>query len=450
MSKQTKNCPLALQAVAAFAVTLAVLFVLLLVAYALPGGPVRHNLVASAQTIQQEGLYPEFFGFKLFQMDNYTDTIMLFEAASADESDPLTAMMTNTTYNVENFETMADDLQTYLTARAAGEALPDSLQPFSYARYWHGYLIWLRPLLCLMPYGGVRVVQMIVLAALLVVTLVGLNRQAGGRAVLWFLASQLAVTVFFVPRQVQFFTCFMIAYAGCAWVVAKPRGPRQMAVALVVLGVCTAFCDLLVTPILTLGLPMAVWLVTLPQRLCASPRQCAMVVSGSLCWGFGYAGCWAFKWVLAGLVTGQNVLGDALHQAEVRTSADTWHGIELTWGNIFRFVVDTLSSHGLLWPLLLFAVLAAALFALCVRSRAALGRALPLGLTALMAPVWLAVLRTHSIQHGWFTWRSLGVTLFAGIAFVYYACSWKAGRNRLRRILKKDGNNDGRTKTAAE
>ena len=98
------------RAVAVFALTLAVLFVLLLGAFSLPGAPVRENIARSVPLLQQEGLYPEFFGFKLFQMDNYTDTIMLFEAASADETEPLTAMMTATAYNVDNFETLQDDL----------------------------------------------------------------------------------------------------------------------------------------------------------------------------------------------------------------------------------------------------------------------------------------------------------------------------------------------------
>ena len=78
-------------------------------------------------------------------------------------------------------------------------------------------------------------------------------------------------------------------------------------------------------------------------------------------------------------------------------------------------------------------MLCVALFVLCLRSRDALLKALPLGLTAMMAPVWLAALRAHSIQHGWFTWRALAPTVFAGLAFVYYACSLKSGVRRLRR-----------------
>ena len=67
---QNQKPPFALRALGAFAATWAVLFVLLLAAYALPGGPVRDHVYTSAQTIAEEGLYPEYFGFKLFQMDN--------------------------------------------------------------------------------------------------------------------------------------------------------------------------------------------------------------------------------------------------------------------------------------------------------------------------------------------------------------------------------------------
>ena len=62
-----------------------------------------------------------------------------------------------------------------------------------------------------------------------------------------------------------------------------------------------------------------------------------------------------------------------------------------------------------------------------------LARALPLGLCALMTPAWFIVLRTHSIQHGWFTWRALGLTVFAGLAFLYYCCDVRQIAKRLKR-----------------
>lgn len=436
VSTQKQKRPFALRALAAFAGTLAILFVLLLAAYALPGERVRQHVYDSARTIQNEGLYPEYLGFKLFQMDNYTDTLMLFEAASADELPPLQAMMTNTAYNVDNFETLADDLAWYIEkdwSTGAQRTDAPALEPFSYARYWHGYLIWLRPLLLLMPYTGVRIVQYIVLFSLLAVVLVQLRRRCGLRAAVWFSVSQLAVSVWFVPHQVQYFTCFMIAYAGCAWALAKPRRSDVLCLGLLVLGTATAFCDLLVTPIITLGLPLTCWLLEPQQRLRGGVPQCALAVGGSLCWGTGYALCWAGKWALAGAVTGNNVLADALHQAEVRTTADTWHGMELTWCNIFGFLYDTLNNHHLFWPALAVLAVLIALFILSIRSKTALVRALPLALTTCMTPAWFVLLRTHSIQHGWFTWRALGLTVFAGLAFLYYACDLRAARRRLQK-----------------
>lgn len=425
-----------LQLLAAFAATVAVLFVLLLGACALPAQPVLEHVYDSAQTIQQEGLYPEYFGFKLFQMDNYTDTIMLFEAAAMGEQDPLTAMMTATAYNVDNFETLAGDLAVYCERTiplATGAQKAVQLVPFSYARYWHGYLIWLRPLLLVTDITGVRVVQYLVLAALFAAVAVLLRRRCGLRAAVWFAVSQLLVTAFWAPHQVQFFTCFAVAYAGCVWVLAKPRRSDDVCLALLVLGVVTSFCDLLVTPVLTLGLPLVCWLLEPQQRLRAGTRQCGIVVGGSLTWGVGYLLCWASKWVLAGLVTGQNVIADALHQVGVRTAADSWHGMELTWGNILHFVYTTLAGKHLFWPLVLAVVLLLALFAASIRDRQQLARALPLGLCALMTPAWFIVLRTHSIQHGWFTWRALGLTVFAGLAFLYYCCDVRQIAKRLKR-----------------
>lgn len=422
---------LPLRLAAAFGGTLLVLFCLLLGAYALPGGPVRAHLAESAALLEQEGLYPQRLGSKLTQGDNYTDTLMLFAAATADELPPLQAMMTNTVYNVDNFTTLPQDLQCYLAGDTA------ALRPFAYARYWHGYLIWLRPLLLFLTLDGVRAVQYAVWVVLLVTVIRYLWTVCGARSTVWFGLSQLVCTVFLAPMNLQFFTCFMLAYAGCLWVLCAPRRSDQLALCMMVLGVCTSFCDLLVTPIVVVGLPLAVWLLRPEQRLRGGVAQCGAVAAQAMVWGFGYAACWAMKWVLATFITGQNVMQDALHQAQVRTVANTWHGMELTWGNITRFVYNVLAQRGLFWPLVLLAVLAVAVFVLCLRSRAALVRALPLGLVALFAPAWFVVLRTHSIQHGWFTWRGACVTLFAGMAFVYYACSLRTGLRRLKGKLCK-------------
>ena len=130
-------------------------------------------------------------------------------------------MMTNTAYNVDNFETLADDLQWYIERNwAAGAQRTDApaLVPFSYARYWHGYLIWLRPLLLVTDITGVRVVQYLVLAALFAAVEVLLRRRCGLRAAVWFAVSQLLVTAFWAPLRYSFSPALPLptrAASGC-------------------------------------------------------------------------------------------------------------------------------------------------------------------------------------------------------------------------------------------
>ncbi|MGN0975215.1 MAG: hypothetical protein ACI4OL_04380, partial [Gemmiger sp.] len=98
---------------------------------------------------------------------------------------------------------------------------------------------------------------------------------------------------------------------------------------------------------------------------------------------------------------------------------------------------ETLNSRGLFWPMVIVFIAAIAWVCLCVTSKTALAQAAPLLLCALMAPAWLMLLRSHSIQHGWFTWRSLGVTLLALPACWHTACSARTGLARCHAIFTK-------------
>ena len=440
-------------AAAVFAVTLAALFLLLLAAFALPGGPVRANIARSVPLLQQEGLYPELFGFKLFQMDNYTDTIMLFEAAAADEADPLTAMMTATAYNVDNFETLPDDLQTYLDARDRGACRADTgLEPFL-----------LRAVLARLPdlaapafagfdlragAGGQlhRVFAADRRAALAAVE--GLRPLAGG-----VVRRQPAggVGLFLHPARCSFLPCFAIGYAACLWVLAKPAPPVRWPWGWWRWGVCTSFLDLLVTPILTLGLPLTVWLLDPRVPGSRAPlRRCGAVAGGAVCWGAGYALCWASKWVLAGLV----------HRAEHCGRRAAPGGGAHLGGYLARHGADL----GQYLPLCLRyieqprAVLAADRRGAGVRGAVCAVPAQPAGALRGAAAAaggavrpGLAGTAAHTIPSS--TGGSPGAAwasrVFAGLAFVHRACSLSAARQRLRRKKGLTAGGRRRESTAA-
>ena len=395
----------------------------------LPNEPIQRNVLDSCEQLSKEGLYPNFLGFKLFQMDNYTDTIMLFESVTINEDAPLRTAMSNIRYKSGSYFDIVNDLRQYLQGDMEG------LEEFEYSRYWHGYLVVLRPLLMLFNYQQIRTINYVIFTIVLFILLYSIWKYIGKKECIIFLASQIAVSVPFVPYNLQFSWTFYIAYFACLYLIKKENkcamSNWSVFTYFFVIGGLTSFIDLLVTPIITLGLPLIFFLYLRKDE--SLRKKIVRIVTASIVWVLGYAFIWSSKWVIASMITDRNVILDAINQIFIRTTGSTWKGMELTISNIAAFIINTLSVYNLLIPLVVFAVVAIVVYLLCLKDIATFVKNCWLLLIACMPLVWFFVLREHSIQHGWFTWRALTVTLFAAILFVWNTCSVKVGVKRIKR-----------------
>ena len=118
----------------------------------------------------------------------FTDALMLNTAYSIDTSTPLASpMLARKNYIPGQTQRVFMDLNGNLGASENykadngdiyqvpefyglmhGENIADS---FEYARYWHGYLIFLRPLLVIMDYQGIRILMQVITIILMIVML---------------------------------------------------------------------------------------------------------------------------------------------------------------------------------------------------------------------------------------------------------------------------------------
>ena len=122
---------------------------LMIAAYAIPSETVWENVRVSAQTLANEGLrYEAIDGYHASRLDDFTDAIMIGNAVLTTE-DPVESAMT--ARHFAGGETIGT-LMRYLD----GEDVPTE----SYARYWHGYLAALKPLLMVMNLNSIRVLNM--------------------------------------------------------------------------------------------------------------------------------------------------------------------------------------------------------------------------------------------------------------------------------------------------
>lgn len=152
-----------------------------------------------------------------------------------------------------------------------------------------------------------------------------------------------------------------------------------------------------------------------------------IVIAISIAWALGYGLLWASKWMIGYLLTGNNILADAMQSAELRTS-NQYKGMEMTIPNILNFIWINIKAKGLL-PLLYAGIigilLCLGIYLKILKSKQTFKEYSWLLLIALIVPIWFLVLRNHSIQHGWFTWRAGLLSLFSLLLFIYYTTDRK-------------------------
>mgnify|MGYP007099149449 FL=1 len=117
--------------------------------YLLPTHPMEANVRSSIDIFYTESVYPQQVkGYKSSQLDNETDAIMLLDAIHpAQNRSALENALRVSRITFSDTTSSCIDLIQY----AWENKTPD--QTVDYTRYWHGYLVWLKPLLLLMDYA---------------------------------------------------------------------------------------------------------------------------------------------------------------------------------------------------------------------------------------------------------------------------------------------------------
>ena len=150
-------------------------FILSIVAISLiPSEKIYENIRKSSVTLLKEGDLLRYPSYRKIKLDNYTDSLMLNNAYSINNKSPFESAMLvreNYIYGI-SAEATRDVLGEHIQTKAQVEELENLInnnpdESHEYARYWHGYLVYLRPLLLLFDYSKIRIIILIVLIFLI-------------------------------------------------------------------------------------------------------------------------------------------------------------------------------------------------------------------------------------------------------------------------------------------
>jgi hypothetical protein len=294
-----------------------------------------------------------------------------------------------------------------------------------YARYWHGYLVAIRPLLLVTDYHGIVLINAILFILMLSTVMWRMWRKTGPLSAMLFMLALVVARISSLVICLNFTGSFLAAMFLILLVDQLAGSEREWLLypLFLVTGMLTVFVDVLMTPIVSLGLPLLYLMKIHLKQPAYSLKKClpqAVLLSGA--WGIGYGAFWASKWIIGSKVLGWNVLTDALDTAEFRISgnatdvASPIRSLGLNFGQLFY-------HHSELFILTALVVLAMAL--LLHRPWKEWLRALPLLLVSLYPVLWICVLANHSEVHYYFTFRILTVLLFGVGIYLLHCCDFQ-------------------------
>lgn len=389
---------------------------LLVMSYCLPTEPMRANLEESSLQLSQEGdYYMSLDDDWRFMYDNYTSAIMLNLAGHATGSPLRDAMLPP--LHVTQLEGHGHVYQLAEWLEQAYDEPADQLA--SYPIYWHGYLVVLKPLLYFFNINQIR--QIALVAILGLAALLGARMARCGK--LFSLIVIVPLVCFNITGACQslpFVGSFFVALVAGVTITYmqsdKSTALSKLCAIFLCSGALTAYVDFLDTPIVSLGIPLLVWLCTQWHKGLADVRKTVLTAVGlGFAWSAGYALFWAAKWVLATLLTEQNIIRSAIGEVTQFSGSDG--------ESISR--VDALKRNlELAFPAWSCAVMVLGCVVIAIIAAVRRKRlkpcdcwfALACAIVALIPVVWTAFTAGHSYIHYWFTYRNLSLVPMAMLA----------------------------------
>lgn len=381
----------------------------LTIVYFLPTDPMKSHVESSIEIFYKEETYPQqVAGYKMSQLDNETDAIMLLNAIY-ERKEGETALKTAMQVPRIDFEddySGRSELVSWLWLKKEPESVTD------YARYWHGYLLFLKPLLLILDYADIRILNMIIQLFLLAYLLVSMVEKGYKREIIPLLTAIAVINPAAIAMSMQFSSIYYIAILSLLYFCNHNIDDLMQKDYLIftALGIITVFFDFLTYPVATFGMAAVLMLVKRKEQK-DWKNDILLLVKWGIFWGVGYAGMWSCKWVISSLILHENIILEVLRQASVHTSDvvimdEHYNLIQVVWRNINVFVK---------WPYLLLGVVLVVI-GLKQHIRFELRKwknMIPFLIIAILPIIWLMILKSHSGLLYWYTYRGLMVTAFA-------------------------------------
>lgn len=411
MGKTVRNCGILLFA------GIVTGFLLLLLVFALPKQAMFDNVKDSVEALESDCRDEEVvFGYSATLKGMFTDSLMLQNAVYEAKGRNILeqAMGIYRGELSKDFWVPGDAVIRYVS----GESLP---YEESYARYWHGYLVLLKPLLLFLNLANLQLLGSVLQPLLLGVIIWLFFKRGKIQYGLAYAVTILCIYPMSMELSLSQSICHYITLTAVILQLIKHekiQEKKHYPEFFLLLGMVTAYLDLLTYPLITLGIPLCVYAVLSRDTYKEQMKQIRKCIPS---WVVGYGGMWAAKWILSDVLLGTGVIADAVDVVLFRTSNAQSYNRFTGFFHVIALNLKPYFNWGYLFLLLL-------LFGFCttklIRGRKNMagaeikGASLVFGIFCLLPFGWFFVTQNHSSEHWMFTYKILAVSIFAFLCWV--------------------------------
>lgn len=400
---------------------------LLILTSLIPNGKIRTNMFGSAE--QYNGADPFYQSAGRNSVtDNYADVILLNVLWNIKSDDAFVSSLDTKYYDGDDGVT--DRGENYGLFSAVFEDTPPNTD---YSRYWHGSVIFIRPLMLLWDVRVVKLAGIIFALLFLIIDCIMLIKRGQKFGAAALVISFAAVQMYNIRLSLEYMPTVLICLGMLPFFVSlEKRGDVPLSVLSVICGTMTAFFDFLTTETLTILIPLIIIMMGRKNegRFEGFKRELATSAKCGVSWACAYLCTFLVKWTAASIVTGENKFTAAIFSAEVRVNGEAeelspvMQMILAPLANISAMFggYERVSPANIIAGLFITAAISAGIFLIFRRGEKGSGKGfarlmLVLGFVPYLRYI---VLNNHSYLHEFFTYRAQAASVLALMGAVWF------------------------------
>ena len=388
-----------------------------------PSSLIEKNVIESSETMLEEGnMYVLPFGPE-FTIHNFADTVMINIAYSIDNEDPFFSFMssrknfkkgltteTKTDTELESISIISGDVivmhEKYNPTQELYDFVRDNVHiSVEYARYWHGYLVFLRPLLIFFNLNQLRIFIMILLIVLLTWLIVLICKKLDWKVAFCFLFTLLFYDYIQLAFCLEYSPVFFVMMIACIVLMYNYKKIKNLYLFFFIVACICNFIDFLTVPLITLCFPLILYILLIQKEEKYDLKaSLLLILKATIVWFIGYGLTWLSKWLLFDICYNRSLLFNAIGHVLYRTTRHNFMAPATLDKELLDFALPFI-------PLLL-VIITAVLFSKEKKTEF-LKEVLPFIVLSIFPIIWYVVCANHTTLHPFFVERHMIIPFFS-------------------------------------